>query len=100
MVTWLEGQGNCSPVLLDQVGIDLGLEMLREPRPAVGIASHREEELPRVDAPAVIVRVEHPEGDLRDIARLDLTGFRIVVVEATDLDLQLPVIARAKVDVR
>jgi len=61
-------------------------EILCKPGPAVPLSSHGKEHLLRKETPAVVVRVEHPEGNLLGAARLDCTGLGVVVVKAKHLD--------------
>ena len=85
----VERQRHRAAVRLDQLLVDLGAEVLGQPRPAVLLAGHGEEDLAREEAAAVVVGVEQPHGDAPRVARLDLAGLGVVVVEAVDLDLVL-----------
>jgi len=81
-----KGQRYRSPVRLDQFFVDLGLQVLRQPRPALIRPGHREKDLARVEAAPVVVGIEQPDGDLRLAARLDAAGLGVVVVEAVHRD--------------
>ena len=74
----------------DQPLVDLGAEAAGEALPAVaGGTGHGEEDLARKQAAAVVVRVQHPQGDAVAAARFEAAGAGVVVVEPVHGDAQL-----------
>ena len=74
---------------LDQGFVNLGAEGAGQAGPAVFGAGEGEEDLLGGKVAAVVVGVEHPQGDLRGVAGFELAGFGVEVVEAFDLHLPL-----------
>src|SRR5205807_1846577 len=73
----LKRERHRSPVLLDQLLIDLRPQVLRKPCPTVFRPGHWEEDLARVNAAPVVVGIEHPHGDVRLAARFDLAALGV-----------------------
>src|SRR5450759_3277162 len=88
----LEGERDGSPVCLDFLLVDFGLQVPRELGPSAVLTCHREKDLSRKKAPAVVIGVEHPERDPLRTARFDRPGLRVVVVETLNLDLELALV--------
>src|SRR5688572_15561237 len=84
-----EGERDVAAEGFDQLFVNFGLEAAGKTRPAVLLAGHREEDLMRVEAAAVEVGVEHPDGDAVAAAGLDFALLDVVVVEALNFDLKL-----------
>jgi hypothetical protein len=58
-----KGSDTVPPICLDQLIVDLGLQVLRQPHPAFLRARHREKDLARVEAAPAVVGIEQPDGD-------------------------------------
>ena len=77
-----KGRDIAAPIRLDQLlRRSQLLRFLAKTRPAVVAARHGEEHLPRIQAAAVVVRVQHPHGYLVLAARLHVATLGVVVVE-------------------
>src|SRR3989442_1771698 len=91
----LKGQRVGSEVGLDQVGVDLGLEVLDKRFEAVFHHICDKEYLSWKEAASIIVRVQQPHGYLVGSPRFNLAGPGVVVIKAMDADAALAfVVAR------
>src|SRR3990167_739812 len=84
MLTRKERQGLNTGKELDQIQINRAVQSFGERTPVMLWVFHGKEYLLREDALLIVIAVEHTHGDATCVTKINLSGYRIVIIKTAD----------------